>query len=116
LEPLEERVLLASTELVCKNLGGGPSNGYSDYSAISANGRYVAFSSSASNLVTGDTNGVTDIFVLDTGAVWIGDLTPLMMSRLAQKSSQFSEFDIFEDLTLVLANDIKASRLAGVTL
>ena len=27
-----------------------------------------------------------------------------------------SEFDILEDITLVLANDIKASRLAGVTL
>jgi hypothetical protein len=38
------------------------------------------------------------------------------MLRLAQKSSQGSEFDIYEDVTLVLANDIKASRIAGVTL
>jgi len=38
------------------------------------------------------------------------------MVRLAQKSSQGSEFDILEDITLVLANDIKVSRLAGVTL
>jgi len=64
----------------------------------------------------GTANNTTDIFVLDTSAVWIGDLTPLKMARLAQKSSQFSEFDIFEDIALVLANDIKASRLAGVTL
>ena len=66
--------------------------------------------------VQGTANNATDIFVLDMGAVWIGDLTPLRMVRLAQKSSQFSEFDIYEDLALVLANDIKASRLAGVTL
>jgi hypothetical protein len=33
--------------------------------ALSANGRYVAFSSSASNLVRGDTNGVGDVFVRD---------------------------------------------------
>jgi Tol biopolymer transport system component len=33
--------------------------------AISASGRFVAFSSSASNLVTGDTNGRHDIFVHD---------------------------------------------------
>jgi hypothetical protein len=64
----------------------------------------------------GTANNCTDIFVLDTSSVWIGELTPLKMLRLAQKSSQGSEFDIFEDITLVLANDIKASRLAGVTL
>jgi HK97 family phage major capsid protein len=62
----------------------------------------------------GTSNQATDIFVLDTSAVWIGELTPLRMVRLAQKSSQFSEFDIFQDIALVLANDIKASRLAGV--
>ncbi|MBI5364785.1 MAG: PD40 domain-containing protein [Planctomycetes bacterium] len=35
------------------------------YTSISNDGRYVAFQSSASNLVLGDTNGVTDIFVRD---------------------------------------------------
>jgi HK97 family phage major capsid protein len=64
----------------------------------------------------GTSNVCSDIFVLDTSAVWIGELTPLKMVRLAQKSSQFGEFDIFEDLALVLGNDIKVSRLAGVTL
>lgn len=33
--------------------------------SISANGRYIAFFSNASNLVSGDTNGVGDIFVHD---------------------------------------------------
>jgi Tol biopolymer transport system component len=33
--------------------------------AISADGRYVVFASSARNLVSGDTNGVADIFVRD---------------------------------------------------
>jgi tricorn protease-like protein len=33
--------------------------------AISSDGRYVTFSSQASNLVAGDTNGVADIFVYD---------------------------------------------------
>src|SRR3954447_6149514 len=35
---------------------------------ISGNGRYVAFYSDADNLVTGDTNGVSDIFVRDCKA------------------------------------------------
>jgi len=34
--------------------------------SISANGRYVAFESTASNLVLNDTNGVSDVFVKDT--------------------------------------------------
>jgi Tol biopolymer transport system component len=44
---------------------GGPANGPSSQPAISADGRYVAFASTASNLVSGDTNGVSDVFVRD---------------------------------------------------
>jgi len=45
---------------------GAEANGASDYPSISSTGRYVAFQSGASNLVTGDTNGETDVFVHDT--------------------------------------------------
>ncbi|MCX6028444.1 MAG: carboxypeptidase regulatory-like domain-containing protein [Chloroflexi bacterium] len=37
----------------------------SDFAAISADGRYVAFASTGSNLVSGDTNDLPDIFVRD---------------------------------------------------
>lgn len=37
----------------------------SDYGSVSTDGRYVAFRSDASNLVPGDSNGKTDIFVHD---------------------------------------------------
>ena len=37
----------------------------SDYPSVSADGRYVAFESSAANLVDGDANGRKDIFVFD---------------------------------------------------
>jgi Tol biopolymer transport system component len=40
-------------------------DGASEASAISANGRFVAFRSFASNLVPGDTNGFPDVFVRD---------------------------------------------------
>jgi Tol biopolymer transport system component len=49
-------------------LGGGPENGASDSPAISADGRFVAFTSSSSNLVAGDTNGRRDVFVRDVDA------------------------------------------------
>ena len=50
--------------------GGAQANGDSGFAglAISGDGRFVAFASDASNLVKGDTNGVTDVFVYDRQA------------------------------------------------
>src|SRR5262249_48515409 len=50
---------------------GAQANGYSLAPSLSSDGRYAAFSSIASNLVSGDTNLYDDIFVKDTttGAV-----------------------------------------------
>jgi hypothetical protein len=45
--------------------GGAQGNSISAWSALSADGRYVAFHSSASNLVAGDTNDRDDVFVHD---------------------------------------------------
>src|SRR5690348_8035959 len=45
-------------------LPGWDSRGVSEVD-VSADGRYVVFSSSASNLVPGDTNGADDVFVKD---------------------------------------------------
>jgi len=57
--------LSGTTELVSAALSGGPGNGDSYYPAMTPDGRYVAFQSSADNLVAGDTNGTEDIFVRD---------------------------------------------------
>ena len=48
--------------------GGGEANASSDFPCISGDGRFVAFKSSASNLVAGDTNGAEDVFVHDRQA------------------------------------------------
>ena len=58
-------------QLVSTDAAGVQGNASSGSNSISADGRYVAFTSSASNLVTGDSNGVSDIFVKDlqTGVV-----------------------------------------------
>lgn len=57
-----------ATTRVSVDSSGAEANGDSDdYSlAISGDGRFVAFSSDATNLVSGDTNGATDVFVHDT--------------------------------------------------
>ncbi|MEK7815216.1 MAG: putative Ig domain-containing protein, partial [Pseudomonadota bacterium] len=65
---------LQTGEIVRANTAadGVQANGESNYGpSISADGRYVVFDSTASNLVSGDTNGRTDIFVKDlrTGGI-----------------------------------------------
>ncbi len=47
---------------------GTQANGMSGEPAVSADGRFVAFQSYASNLVPGDTNGASDVFVYDVAA------------------------------------------------
>jgi Tol biopolymer transport system component len=51
------------TERVNVTADGTRGNAGSSFPSISGNGRFVAFPSEASNLVRGDTNGVSDVFV-----------------------------------------------------
>ncbi len=53
------------TERISVAADGAEANGNSWQPAISTNGRYVAFQSDASNLVLGDTNAASDIFLYD---------------------------------------------------
>lgn len=54
-----------TTTRVSVATAGTQANDFSGGHAISADGRFVAFASRATNLVAGDTNGVDDIFVHD---------------------------------------------------
>jgi trimeric autotransporter adhesin len=55
-----------TTTLVSATPSGTVGNGPSQDPSISADGRFVAFDSSATNVVSGDTNGFQDVFVRDT--------------------------------------------------
>ena len=54
------------TTRVSTTSSGAQANGASFEASLSADGRYVAFKSAATNLVSGDSNGVADIFRKDT--------------------------------------------------
>jgi Tol biopolymer transport system component len=55
-----------TTTLVTANLSGtGGGNASSFYGQVSTNGRYVVFQSDATDLVLGDTNEASDVFVRD---------------------------------------------------
>ena len=61
-------MVTGATTLVSMGTGGVDANGTSSTPSISATGRYVSFQSTASNVVAGDANGSTDVFVLDADA------------------------------------------------
>ncbi|MFE0172205.1 hypothetical protein ACFWZ2_07790 [Streptomyces sp. NPDC059002] len=52
-----------TTELISVAADGGPADGHSGSPVVSADGRTVAFTSHATNLVHGDTNDRSDLFV-----------------------------------------------------
>src|SRR5581483_1932777 len=54
-----------TTDRVSVDSLGTEGNSDTGWAAINASGRYVAFTSSASNLVPGDTNGNNDVFIRD---------------------------------------------------
>ncbi|MBK8179251.1 MAG: calcium-binding protein [Planctomycetes bacterium] len=58
-------VLAQQTSCVSVTPGGAVGNSVSSGASISGDGRFVAFESLASDLVAGDANNVTDIFVRD---------------------------------------------------
>lgn len=70
--------LAESTERVSIARSGEEGDGASGDPSLSDGGRYVAFTSEATNLVPGDSNGVSDVYVKDraTGKVRRVNLTP----------------------------------------
>lgn len=58
--------LLGANTYVSRSTTGGTGNGQSHGQSISHDGRYVVFSSNATNLVPSDTNAQTDVFLRDT--------------------------------------------------
>ncbi len=72
------------TAIVSVSSTGQQGNGNSSIPEISANGRYVAYQSSASNLAPGDANGAVDVFVHDCDA---GETTRVSISSSDQQGN-----------------------------
>lgn len=72
-----------TTSLISTGTGGSPANGFSFFPVLSADSRWVAFFSGASNLVSGDTNGQSDVFLYETGF----DVTPPTVVSITRASA-----------------------------
>ena len=86
--------LLGTTRIVSVTPAGTPGNSISSFAAISADGRCVAFSSLATDLVAGDTNNATDIFVRDLVA---GTTERVSVSSTGAQADGYSTFAAISD-------------------
>lgn len=75
------------TTLVSRAMTGGPGNDTSFSSDISADGRYIVFESDASDLVAGDTNGSSDVFLYE---VPTGSMTLVSRTSAGVSANGFS--------------------------
>jgi mannan endo-1,4-beta-mannosidase len=93
--------------------GGGNGNGQSNGAEVSADGRFVAFQSSASDLVTGDVNGQADVFLFDrtTGQV---ELVSVASNGTQGNDSSFSA-SVSDDGRLVAFRSWATNLVAGDT-
>ena len=81
------------TSRVSESASGVQGNATSSAVYISGDGRYVSFSSTATNLVSGDTNGFSDVFVKDMST---GLVTRVMTNSGAQAKVTALALDLAE--------------------
>lgn len=74
--PTTRRLTVAADGSQANGDSGSTATSTGNALAVSPNGRYVVFASTASNLVTADTNGVDDVFLMDTCTAAVGACTP----------------------------------------
>ena len=77
-----------TTELVSRRPNGNAGNGIAVQPDVSGDGRFVVWSSNASNLVTGDTNGTWDVFLRD---MQLGVTTLISRDSLGNLANQRSD-------------------------
>jgi Tol biopolymer transport system component len=101
------------TQRVSVSSAGAQGNGVSAQGAISADGRYVAFYSDASNLVSGDTNARSDVFVRD---IQTGTTTRVSVSSSgAQANGNSSQPHISADGRFVAFTSDASDLVSGDT-
>lgn len=103
----------ATTEIVSVGVGGEPANGNSVIADVSGNGRYVVFTSLASNLVPDDTNGEADIFMRDRAT---GTTSRLSVSSAGQQGNgQSLNGSVSDDGTRVSFDSFADNLVSGDT-
>ena len=104
LDQSTQRVSVSSAEV------SGDQDSY--HPSVSANGRYVAFDSAATNLVHGDTNGTSDVFVRNTVA---GTTIRVSVKSDGTQADQASEEPSISDDGRFIAFETRSALVAADT-
>jgi Tol biopolymer transport system component len=106
----------ATTRRVSANAMGHEGNGGSILPTLSADGRFVAFTSGASNLTASDGNGVADVFVHDrhTGELRCASLKPTGSTAQGASGSALLTADGQQLVFLSAADDLVLDDTNGV--
>jgi Tol biopolymer transport system component len=101
------------TERVSVSSSGEQGNNFTHGLRLSASGRFVALLSEASNLVSGDTNGKSDVFILDR---WSGIVKRVSLSTTGEQALQgASGFAISADGSFVAFSSLDPNLVNGDT-
>jgi len=102
-----------TTKRVSVTNAGAQANGWSYSPAISGNGRYVAFASDATNLVAGDTNAVTDVFLRDTTGL---TTTRMSVTNTGAQANDRSSYPVVSSTgTYVMFSSTATNLVSGDT-
>jgi Tol biopolymer transport system component len=103
------RNLVNGTTTLVSTTGTSSGNGYSANPVISADGRYVAFTSYASNLVANDTNSTQDVFVRDL----VNGMTTLVSTTSTASGNSYSDNPVVSADGRYVAFDSLADNLVA---
>ncbi|MFO0999029.1 MAG: hypothetical protein U0936_01720 [Planctomycetaceae bacterium] len=107
------RDLQTGTTSLVSTGANGHGNGSSIEPSISSDGRFISFSSTASNLVTDDTNGYADVFVKD---LQTGTITLISTGASGQGNHDSRDPSISSDGRFVAFSSPASNLVAGDTI
>jgi Tol biopolymer transport system component len=98
-----------ATHIVSVDSAGNPNNDHCASSSLSADGRYVAFTGDATNLVPGDTNFAPDAFVHD---LYTGETTRVSVGSGGTQANDYSNVPMLSSDGRYVAFESAADNLA----
>ncbi|GAA1416038.1 hypothetical protein GCM10009639_70230 [Kitasatospora putterlickiae] len=99
--------LWARTARISTGIGGAEPDTGSLATGLSASGRWAVFDSDATNIVPGDTNGTTDVFVRD---LWTGGVERISLTSTGAQADGYS----YEGEIDALGRSVVFTSLAGL--
>lgn len=100
------------TVRVSSTTTGGSAAGHSEFPSISGNGRYIAFDSTAPDIVAGDTNGFGDVFVWDR----LTDLTVRVSLQSGTSGKSGEQGDLGSGLPSISADGFTVAFVSAAAL